>query len=108
MRKAVVGFAVILSLALSAQAQKTTKKDGKAAVSQQKKMSGTITLTVDATEAPRKILHAREEVPVSAGPLTLVYPKWIPGEHEPSGPIQDLAGLKFTAGGKTLAWRRDD
>jgi predicted metalloprotease with PDZ domain len=39
--------------------------------------------------------------------LTLYYPKWIPGEHSPDGPINDLAGLKFTAGGQTLRWRRD-
>ncbi len=107
MRKASVGLVLVLCLALTSQAQKTTRKDGKAGVSQQK-ATGTITLTVDATEAPRKILHAREEIPVSAGPLTLVYPKWIPGEHIPSGPVSDLAGLKFTAGGRTLAWRRDD
>ncbi len=104
MHKTIVGMFLVLCLSLSLQAQKTTKT----AVSQQKKFTGTITLTVDATEAPRKILHAKEEIPVSAGPLTLVYPKWIPGEHEPSGPIAGLAGLKFTAGGKTIAWRRDD
>jgi len=99
---------VVLCLVLSLEAQKTIKKDGKRAVSQQKKAFGTITLTVDATEAPRKILHAREEIPVSAGPLTLVYPKWIPGEHGPTGPITDLAGLKFSAGGQAVAWQRDD
>ena len=67
-----------------------------------------ITLSVDATEAPRKLFHARMTMAASPGPLTLVYPKWIPGEHGPTGPIVDLAGLKFTAGGKTLPWRRDD
>ncbi|MGH3845100.1 MAG: M61 family metallopeptidase [Pseudonocardiaceae bacterium] len=67
----------------------------------------TITLAVDATEAPRKIFHAREVIPVSSGPLTLYYPKWIPGEHRPTGPITNLSGLNFTAGGKTLPWRRD-
>jgi predicted metalloprotease with PDZ domain len=67
-----------------------------------------ITLSVDATEAPRKLFHARMTIPVSPGPLTLVYPKWIPGEHGPTGPIVDLAGLKITAGGKTIPWRRDD
>ncbi len=46
-------------------------------------------------------------IPAKPGSLTLYYPKWIPGEHGPTGPIQDLAGLKFTASGKTLAWRRD-
>jgi predicted metalloprotease with PDZ domain len=66
-----------------------------------------ITLSVDAAEAPRKILHARLVIPVSPGDLTLVYPKWIPGEHGPTGPISDLIGLKLTAEGKTIPWRRD-
>ena len=69
---------------------------------------GPITLSVDATEAPRKLFHARMTIPVTPGPLTLVYPKWIPGEHGPTGPIINLAGLKFTANGKTIPWRRDD
>jgi predicted metalloprotease with PDZ domain len=69
---------------------------------------GPITIAVDATEAPRKILHARLSIPASPGPLTLMYPKWIPGEHGPTGPITDLAGLKFSAAGKPIAWRRDD
>jgi predicted metalloprotease with PDZ domain len=67
----------------------------------------TITVSVDATSAPRKIFHAKLKIPASAGDFTLYYPKWIPGEHAPDGPIIDLAGLKFTASGKTLKWRRD-
>src|SRR3989475_1496702 len=70
--------------------------------------TGPITLSVDATEAPRKLFHARMTMPVSPGPMTLVYPKWIPGEHGPTGPIIDLAGLRITGGGKTIPWRRDD
>ncbi|MGC2186449.1 MAG: M61 family peptidase [Terriglobales bacterium] len=66
-----------------------------------------VSLFVDATEAPRKIFHARLTIPAKPGSLTLYYPKWIPGEHGPTGPIQDLAGLKFTANGKILSWRRD-
>jgi predicted metalloprotease with PDZ domain len=66
-----------------------------------------ITLSVDATEAPRKILHARETIDVQPGPLILFYPKWIPGEHGPTGPISELAGLKISAGDKLLKWRRD-
>ncbi|MFZ1930616.1 MAG: M61 family peptidase, partial [Candidatus Sulfotelmatobacter sp.] len=66
-----------------------------------------ITIFVDATSAPRKIFHAKLKIPASAGDLTLYYPKWIPGEHAPDGPVIDLAGLKFFAGGKTLKWRRD-
>lgn len=74
---------------------------------QAQKTAQPIRLSVDATQAPQKILHARLEMPVQAGPLTLVYPKWIPGEHMPTGPIIQLAGLKFSSGGKTIAWRRD-
>jgi predicted metalloprotease with PDZ domain len=66
-----------------------------------------ITLSVDATAAPRQILHARLTIPVSPGPLTLVYPKWIPGEHGPTGPITDLVGLKMSAAGKPVEWHRD-
>jgi predicted metalloprotease with PDZ domain len=66
-----------------------------------------VSLTVDATEAPRKIFHARMIIPASPGTLTLYYPKWIPGEHGPTGPIEALAGLRFTANGQVLKWRRD-
>ncbi len=66
-----------------------------------------INLTVDATQAPEKILHSRLLIPVKPGPLTLYYPQWIPGEHEPSGPLGNVAGLKFKANGKTIPWRRD-
>ncbi|MGD0180581.1 MAG: M61 family peptidase [Terriglobales bacterium] len=67
----------------------------------------TITVSVDASDAPRKIFHAQLTIPAAPGTLTLYYPKWIPGEHGPTGPIEDLAGLKFTANGQTLKWRRD-
>src|SRR5271165_2123222 len=67
----------------------------------------TIALSVDASDAPRKIFHAQLHIPAKPGVLTLYYPKWIPGEHGPTGPITDLTGLKFTASGKALKWRRD-
>src|SRR3989475_11692433 len=48
-----------------------------------------IKIEVDLREAPRRIFHARLDIPTAAGPLTLVYPQWIPGEHGPTGPIAD-------------------
>ncbi len=54
------------------------------------------------------MLHARLSIPVQPGPLTLEYPQWIPGEHSPTGPIDNFAGLVISANGQTLAWRRDD
>jgi len=65
-------------------------------------------LTVDVTDAPRKIIHAQLTIPVNPGPLTLLYPKWIPGEHGPTGPIDNLAGIVMTANGQQLSWMRDD
>src|SRR5260221_277008 len=65
-----------------------------------------ITIALDATDAPRKIFNAQLTIPAAPGTLTLYYPKWIPGEHAPSGPVVDLAGLKFTGNGQLLKWRR--
>jgi predicted metalloprotease with PDZ domain len=67
-----------------------------------------IRIYADLSDAPRRIFHAHIIFPVSAGPMTLEYPQWIPGEHGPTGPIADLVGLRFMAGGKALEWRRDD
>jgi predicted metalloprotease with PDZ domain len=67
-----------------------------------------IHVTVDVTDAPRKILRASLSIPVQPGPLTLIYPKWIPGEHGPTGPIDDLAGIVIRANGTELPWRRDN
>jgi len=64
-------------------------------------------IDVDLRDAARYIFHAQMSLPVKPGPLTLVYPKWIPGEHSPTGPIVDLTGLKFAADGKEVPWRRD-
>jgi predicted metalloprotease with PDZ domain len=67
-----------------------------------------IVLHVDLTDAPRHILHAHEQIPVTAGPLELEYPQWIPGDHRPTGPIDNLAGLFIRADGKDIPWRRDE
>ncbi len=64
-------------------------------------------LRVDATDASRHILHASMNIPAKSGPMTLLYPEWIPGEHGPTGPVVDLVGLKITAGGKPISWKRD-
>jgi predicted metalloprotease with PDZ domain len=73
----------------------------------QARVTGTIVLALDVRETPRKLLHVRETLTVTPGALTLVYPKWLPGEHAPDGPIDDVVGLTFAAGGKTLPWKRD-
>ena len=66
-----------------------------------------IRLHVDLTDAPRNIYHAHLQIPAHAGEMSLVFPKWIPGNHRPSGPIGALTGIQMEAAGKPLAWRRD-
>jgi predicted metalloprotease with PDZ domain len=67
-----------------------------------------IRLHVDLTDSPRNIYHARLTIPAKPGPMTLVFPKWIPGNHRPSGPIAELTGIQMEVGSKPVAWQRDD
>jgi len=69
---------------------------------------GPIKITADLSEAPRRLYHAEIDIPVKPGPLALTTPKWIPGNHRPTGPVDDITGVVFTANGETLKWRRDD
>ncbi len=68
---------------------------------------GPISISVDASQVSRRILHAKLEIPVQAGPLTLFYPKWLPADHSPDGPVWNVAGLKFSAQGKEIPWQQD-
>jgi predicted metalloprotease with PDZ domain len=66
-----------------------------------------LTLRVDAREVPRKHVHTDLTLAVKGGPLTLVFPKWIPGEHGPTGPLESIIGLVIHANGEQLSWHRD-
>ena len=70
--------------------------------------SARLEVSVDASQVSRRILHVKMKIPAAPGPITLVYPKWIPGEHGPVGPIDDVMGLKFRVGETTVPWKRDD
>ncbi|OLE54898.1 MAG: hypothetical protein AUG51_06060 [Acidobacteria bacterium 13_1_20CM_3_53_8] len=93
-----LGLCLILSL--HAQQRATTRRERTTS-------AAPITVAVDATAAPRGLFHAHLVIPVTRGALTLYYPKWIPGEHGPTGPIMQLAGLKFSVSGRTIPWQRD-
>lgn len=68
---------------------------------------GTLKINVDATDLAHRIFRVQETVPVAAGPLTLLYPQWLPGNHSPTGPIDKMAGLVVKANGQVLPWTRD-
>jgi predicted metalloprotease with PDZ domain len=66
-----------------------------------------LTLVVDETQAARRIASVREEIRVRPGLLALSYPLWIPGEHGPTGPIEQFAALRISSGNMALPWTRD-
>lgn len=70
--------------------------------------AGPVALTVRLPNPAQQILYVREAMPVRPGPLTLYYPKFIPGDHAPDGPIGQMMGLEITAGGNWIAWHRDE
>ncbi|MGH8398009.1 MAG: hypothetical protein ACRETA_07165 [Gammaproteobacteria bacterium] len=65
------------------------------------------TLVLDARNAGRGLMTARMTIPVKPGPFTFVYPKWVPGEHGPTGPLANISELKVSSNGHALTWRRD-
>ena len=68
---------------------------------------GTIVLKVDASDTAQQIFRVQQSIPVQPGQLTLLYPQWLPGNHRPSGPLSQLAGLTLSGNGKALEWQRD-
>ena len=69
---------------------------------------GVISLDVDATDIDRRLVQVRQTIPVTqAGPMVLLYPQWLPGNHSPSGPVANVGGLTFTADGQRLEWVRN-
>ena len=65
------------------------------------------TLVLDARDVGRGLMTATMQIPVKPGAFTFVYPKWVPGEHGPTGPLDNISEIKVSAGGQTLEWRRD-
>ncbi|MGA8505774.1 MAG: hypothetical protein WB762_09205 [Candidatus Sulfotelmatobacter sp.] len=77
------------------------------ALAAQSTSAPTMTLVVDETQAFRRIAFVHEEIRVEPGILALAYPRWIPGEHGPTGPIENFAALRVRSGEVTLPWTRD-
>ena len=91
--------ALLASIALPARAEVPPVRD--------QPYPGTIVLKVDATNLSQQIFRMKMSIPVKPGPLTMLYPQWLPANHGPSGPLTQLAGLKFTGNGKPVDWVRD-
>ncbi len=69
---------------------------------------GTMTLKIDATDTDQNVIKVSQTIPVAKpGPMTLLLPKWLPGNHAPRGQVEKVAGLTIKAGDTTLLWKRD-
>jgi predicted metalloprotease with PDZ domain len=101
-----LALAVALALAAGAAGAQQSRTDD-VPPPQDTPYVGTVSLQVDASNTAQGIFSVHETIPVKAGPVTLLYPQWIPGDHSPTGPIAMLAGLKISADGKPLMWKRD-
>ncbi len=66
-----------------------------------------LNVRLDAREIARKHIHTDLSLAVKPGPVVLVFPQWIPGEHGPTGPLNTLIGMTIRAGGQQLTWQRD-
>ncbi|WP_158882374.1 peptidase M61 [Rhodanobacter sp. L36] len=102
-----VRFAFAVSIALAVGAASAQSRTDTVPPPQDTAYPGTIALQVDASDTVQGIFRVHESIPVKAGALTLLYPQWIPGDHSPTGPIAMLAGLRLSANGQPLAWKRD-
>ena len=113
LQRALLALASTLALAGAVQAQPSRgpqplPPETPIAAAQDVAYPGVIQLDVDATDLDRRIFRVRETIPIAqAGPITLLYPKWLPGNHAPNGPLSDFAGLVVRAGGQVVPWRRD-
>jgi predicted metalloprotease with PDZ domain len=117
MRRALLAFVLSTCLAGAASAQflpslnsrpQATAKVDTIPVPRDVPYPGTIALTVDASDVVRGIFRVHEHVPVPGpGDFVLLYPKWLPGHHSPSGQINKVAGFRATANGRELLWVRD-
>ena len=87
-------------LAVSAQAPRSSQVSTEA-------YPGVLQLSVDATDLSRRVYQVRQRIPVQPGALKLWYPQWIPGNHAPTGPINQMGGLLMSANGQRVPWRRD-
>ena len=112
MKPLLAAFAILAALLASAEARQLADPmpaplPSAIAAPQDYPYPGTIRLAVDATDLVHAIFRVHESIPVRPGARVLLFPKWLPGNHGPSGPIDKFAGLIIGAGAAKLAWTRD-
>jgi len=110
MRRAFALTALLLATAATAQnsAPQPLPFDNRIPAARDAAYPGTITLKVDATNVQQAIYRVKQTIPVAHdGHMVLLMPAWLPGKHAARGEVEKLAGLKISAAGKAVPWKRD-
>ena len=102
-----LGVLMMAGVAVAQDAPKWAPMPAPIPAAQNIPYGGTIQLSVDLTDTTHRLVKVHEVIPAKPGPLTLLVPKWLPGDHEPDGEVSKMAGFTFSAGGKPLNWTRD-
>jgi predicted metalloprotease with PDZ domain len=101
------GFLLVLSQASASPGPAAMAPSTPIPAPKDQAYAGEIRLAVDATDLERRIVHVHETLSGVGADTILLFPKWLPGDHAPSGPISRLAGLRITSGGAPVSWTRD-
>jgi predicted metalloprotease with PDZ domain len=110
-----IAFCAVSTLAFTTAAQAAPGPAGPSAIApftpiaapKDRPYSGEIQLKVDATDLGHRIVRVHETL-TGVGPDTVLqYPKWLPGTHAPEGTIDRLAGIRISANGAPISWKRD-
>jgi predicted metalloprotease with PDZ domain len=110
-----IALCAVSTLAFAAAAQAVAGPSGPSAIApftpivapKDRPYSGEIQLKVDATDLSHRVVRVHETL-TGVGPDTvLLYPKWLPGTHAPEGTIDRIAGIRISANGTPISWKRD-
>ena len=110
-----IALCAVLSTALTAAVQAAPETAGPSATSpitpiiapKDRAYAGEIQLKVDASDTGHRIMRVHETLSGVSPDTVLLYPKWLPGTHAPEGTLDRIAGIRITANGAPVTWKRD-
>jgi predicted metalloprotease with PDZ domain len=77
------------------------------AAPQDRAYRGEIRLDVNASDIEHRTVHVTEHIDGIDRVTVLLFPKWLPGNHSTTGPIERFGGLRVSANGARVSWTRD-
>lgn len=105
--RALLTALIMVSAIATSPAGAADEAEPNASVTSLSTQANPMTIVLDARQVSRGIMHAHFSIPAKPGPFTFVYPKWVPGEHGPTGPLGNVAMLAVSSQGQAIPWQRD-